>query len=109
MTWWIDRWRKSTAFTDLSLEQQGAYRNLLDEAWLRGGALPLDDRALAKASGDATRWRHVRKTVMQRFVKKADGWHNETLDGVLAVSERRAARQSRYRERHEGATFTGMK
>ena len=80
--WWIDRWRKSTAYTDLTLEEQGAYRNLLDEAWLRGGPLPLDDRALAKASGDAVRWPELREVVMRRFRKAADGWHNETLDEV---------------------------
>ena len=56
MTWWIDRWRQSTAFIDLTLEEQGAYRNLCEEAWLRGGAIPNDPRVLARASGDAVRW-----------------------------------------------------
>jgi hypothetical protein len=37
--WWVDRWRKSTAYTDMTAEQQGVYRNLLDELWLRGGVL----------------------------------------------------------------------
>jgi len=64
--WWIDRWRKSTAYTDMSLEEQAAYRNLLDEAALRGGALPFNERALAKASGDATRWHKVRKVVIHK-------------------------------------------
>ena len=97
--WWIDRWRKSTAFTDLTLEEQGAYRNLLDEATLRGGPLPNDARVLAKASGDATRWDqgHAAK-VMKRFVLRADGWHNETLDGVLKESARRATKQRAYRQ-----------
>lgn len=106
--WWIDRWRKSSAFVNLSLEEQGAYRNLLDEAWLRGGALPKNDRALAKASGDALRWPRLRKTVMKRFTLKRDGWHNETLDHVLRVSTTRADRQKRYRERHGGAAFSEM-
>jgi hypothetical protein len=60
LMWWIDRWRKSTAFTDLTLEEQGAYRNLLDEGALRGGAIPDDERVLAKASGDALRWSEVK-------------------------------------------------
>src|SRR5262245_36780464 len=84
--WWIDRWRKSSAFMDMTLEQQGAYRNLLDEAVLRGGALPNNPRMLAKACGDATAWRRVRTTVMAHFELRADGWHHETLDAVLERS-----------------------
>jgi uncharacterized protein YdaU (DUF1376 family) len=96
--WWIDRWRKSTAYTDMTLEEQGAYRNLLDEAQLRGGALPADERILAKACGDATRWTEVRGVVLARFVKCQDGYHNLTLDEVIAQSARRAEKQRAYRE-----------
>ena len=80
--WWIDRWRKSTAYTDMSLAEQGAYRNLLDELWLRGGVLPDDDRAIAKASGDAVAWPSLKAKVMARFYKTKDGWRNETHDEV---------------------------
>jgi uncharacterized protein YdaU (DUF1376 family) len=97
--WWVDRWRKSTAYTDMTLEEQGAYRNLLDEAWLRGGPLPDNERMLAKACGDATAWPDVRDAVMRHFHKAADGWRNPTLDRVLAQSQTRAARQARYRQR----------
>jgi uncharacterized protein YdaU (DUF1376 family) len=97
--WWIDRWRKSTAYTDMSLEAQAAYRNLIDEAQLRGGALPTDERILAKASGDATRWQEVREVVLARFVKRPDGYHNLTLDEVIAQSARRAGNQQAYRDR----------
>jgi uncharacterized protein YdaU (DUF1376 family) len=100
--WSIPRWRKSTAYTDLNLEQQGAYRNLLDEAWLRGGALPDDERILAKACGDARRWKGIRDVILARFNKRADGWHHETLDEVLAHSTRRAEKQHAYRERQKG-------
>jgi uncharacterized protein YdaU (DUF1376 family) len=95
--WWIDRWRKSTAYTDMTLEEQGAYRNLLDEAHLRGGVLPADERILAKACGDALRWKRVRESVMARFEACNGGWRNSTLDGVIAESRRRADKQSRYR------------
>jgi uncharacterized protein YdaU (DUF1376 family) len=95
--WWIDRWRKSTAYTDMTLEEQAAYRNLLDEATLRDGALPTDERILAKASGDATRWPALRSVVMRRFAKRDDGWHNETLDRVLAETSRRSTAQRAYR------------
>ncbi len=99
MYWWIDRWRKSSAFMDMTLEEQGAYRNLLDEAHLRGGALPNDERFLAKACGDATAWKRVQTTVMARFELRPDGWHNDTLDVVLGESVRRATNQANYRDR----------
>src|SRR5688572_15204279 len=88
--WWIDRWRKSTAYTDMTLEQQGAYRNLLDEAALRGGAIPNSEETLAKACGDARKWRRVRDVVLARFTLDADGWRNSTMDEVIAESKRRA-------------------
>lgn len=97
--WWIDRWRKSTAYTDMTLEEQGAYRNLLDDAALRGGPLPNDEQVLAKACGDPRRWRRVRAKVIAHFTLQADGWHNATLDSVLRESERRAAKQQQYRQR----------
>jgi len=100
--WWIPRWLKSSAKMKMTLEQQGAYRNLLDAAQLRGGALPDDERILAQACGDPTRWKAVRKAVMPYFIKRKDGWHNETLDEVLAQSIKRAEKQHAYRERKRG-------
>src|SRR5512139_1137583 len=100
--WWIDRWRKSTAYTDLTLEEQGAYRNLLDELWLRGGLLPNDERILAKICGDALAWSRVRPAVLARFELTSDGWRNTTHDQVAHQAERRAAIQRRYRERRIG-------
>lgn len=91
LLWWIDRWRKSSAFMDMTLEQQAAYRNLLDEATLRGGPLPKDERVLAKACGDALAWERVRPVVMGRFTLREDGWHHDTLDVVLAKQAERAA------------------
>jgi uncharacterized protein YdaU (DUF1376 family) len=112
--WWIDRWRKSTAYTDMTLEQQGAYRNLLDEAWLRGGALPgalsRDHRVLAKACGDPRRWPHLKNVLLKRFVVGPDGcWHNETLDKILKESTRRADKQRAYRTRKNGGNESGNK
>lgn len=101
--WWIDRWRKSTAYTDMTLEEQGAYRNLLDEAQLRGGPLPNDERILGKACGDALAWKRVRAAVMARFVLSADGWRNETLDHVIRESHRRAEKQRNYRNKSGNA------
>lgn len=84
--WWIDRWRKSTAYTDMSAEAQGVYRNLLDELWLREGLLPLKDRILRKIGGDWEAWPRVREDVMGRFIQTKDGYRNETHDEVSSQS-----------------------
>ena len=104
LMWWIDRWRKSTAYTDMSLAEQGAYRNLLDEAHLRGGAIPNNERTLAKACGSEREWRKVRTAVMAHFVLEADGWRNVTLDRVLKESVRRATNQQNWRDRRNNGT-----
>lgn len=95
--WWTDRWLRSTAFTDMNLEQQGAYRNLLDAACLRDGLLPADDYALAKMCGDALAWDRVRDVVLRWFTLTEDGYRNETLDAVMAESQRRAANTAKWR------------
>jgi uncharacterized protein YdaU (DUF1376 family) len=92
--WWIDRWRKSTAYTDFSLEEQGAYRNLIDEANLRGGAIPNDETTLAKACGDPRRWKKLRAKLLSRFNLTAEGWRHETLDQVLAKGQEVQARRA---------------
>jgi len=99
MTWWIDRWRQSTAFTDMTLEEQGAYRNLCEEAWLRGGAIPNDPRVLARASGDAVRWPKLKAKVMRRFHMNDGEWHNETVDELMAKAHQNTERQRNYREK----------
>jgi uncharacterized protein YdaU (DUF1376 family) len=97
--WWCDRWRGSSAFLTLTLEEQGCYRNLLDVAALRGGPLPNDDRVLANACGDPMRWPALRTAVLRHFYIAADGQlHNETLDFVLGRMTRNAEKQRRYRE-----------
>ena len=101
--WWIDRWRKSTAFMNMTLEEQGAYRNLLDAAALQGGVLPNDERVLANACGDALAWRRVKKAVIARFRLTDEGWRNETLDEVLKESQKRSQKQRDYRNRQGNA------
>lgn len=92
--WWIDRWRKSTAYTDMTLAEQGAYRNLIDELWLRGGVIPDEERTLAKACGDAIEWKKVKKAVMAHFYLTPEGWRNETHDQVSAFEQELHDRQS---------------
>ena len=88
--WWIDRWRKSTAYTDMTLAEQGAYRNLLDELWLRNGILPNNERILAKVAGDVEEWPKVRPAVLARFRLTTSGWRHDTHDEISAYSQRQS-------------------
>ena len=93
--WWIDRWRKSTAYSDMTLAEQGAYRNLLDELWLRDGPLPNDERILAKVCGDPFEWPKVRAKVLARFRLTPEGYRNDTHDEVAAGTARAIENQRR--------------
>ena len=99
--WWTDRWRASSAFSDLTLAEQGAYRNLLDAAFLRGGALPDDARILARAAGcdSPAEFKPIWATVRRWFYKTDAGWRNKTLDRVLHAAIRNATKQHAYRAR----------
>jgi uncharacterized protein YdaU (DUF1376 family) len=99
LLWWIDRWRTSAAYRAMTLEEQGAYRNLLDEAYLSGGVVPNNERILAQACGDASRWPAVRDAVLAKFTLTPAGWRNDTLDAVLHRSQARADRVARFRAR----------
>jgi len=83
----------------MSLEEQGAYRNILDALWLRGGSLPDDEEVLAKASGDPERWPKVRHKILRYLVKVNGEYRNDTLDEVMRESVRRAEAQRAYRGR----------
>jgi uncharacterized protein YdaU (DUF1376 family) len=107
--WWIDRWRKSTAWTGMTLEEQGAYRNLLDEAWLRGGAIPNDPRVLAQASGDPKRWAKVRAKVLAKFHLKQNEYRHETIDDLMTRASKHPQTQHNYtkRDRSRDGHLTG--
>lgn len=103
--WWIDRWRKSTAYTDMTLAEQGAYRNLLDELWLRGGVLPDDERILAKIGGDAVAWPTVREAVLKRFTVTPEGLRHPTHDEVrLGLGKFKEAQAEKGKARAEKAS-----
>lgn len=100
LIWWIPQWRQSSAFMQMTLAEQGGYRNLLDEAFLRGGVLPDDERILARACGDVLAWPDIRERVLKWFHLTGEGWRNDTLDQVMYQSQRRARNQRAYRQRH---------
>lgn len=54
---WTDRWIGSSAFL-LPIEPRGLYREMLTQAWRRGGSLPNDPIAIQRAVGcTASEWR----------------------------------------------------
>jgi len=70
--WWIDRWRKSTA--DMNLMERGAYRELLDECWLRGGVIPADEAVLIRVCAcTPAEWDQIKANVLARFEKCPGG------------------------------------
>ena len=102
--WWVDRWRKSSAFSDMTAEQQGLYRNLLDEVWLREDhIIPDVPRILAKISGDPEAWGRSGDIVLKWMKKVEGGWTHETALETIRSAELRAERQARYRNRQYNA------
>ena len=98
--WWLDRWRKSSAYRDLTPEQKGMYRDLLDEVWLReDGVIPDDDRVLGLIVGDPDRWKVLRETILSRFRRVEGGWTNDTALEVIGQAKRRRQNQMAYRAR----------
>ena len=96
--WWIDRWRQSTAYTDMTAEEQGLYRNLCDEVWLRDDhVIPDEPRILARVSGDPEAWGRCATKVLGWMKRVNGGWTNETALEVIEQSDKRAERQRRYR------------
>lgn len=102
--WWIDRWRQSSAYRDLTPEQKGMYRDLLDEVWLRDDhVIPDDDRVMGLIVGDPERWRVLRESILCRFTRTEGGWTHDTAMEVIAQSKTRADRQKRYRDSRRNA------
>jgi uncharacterized protein YdaU (DUF1376 family) len=83
--WWIDRWRKSTAYICMSLEEQGLYRNLLDALWLFDDhIIPDTPKALITASGgDPEAWSRSGENVLKWMERKGHGWTNSTALEVI--------------------------
>jgi uncharacterized protein YdaU (DUF1376 family) len=111
MPWSVQRWRQSDAYIDFDLAEQGAYRNLLDEAWKRGGYIPDDDAVLARASGGPLQWPELRARVMGKFVLSENGWSNattleaisSTVQGEEVGATTGAERTARWRSRRRDA------
>jgi uncharacterized protein YdaU (DUF1376 family) len=84
----------------MTAEEQGLYRNLLDEVWLReNNVIPDDPRILSRVSGDPEAWARSGAKVLRWMLKVDGGWTNQTALEVIKQSKRRSTNQKRYRER----------
>jgi hypothetical protein len=106
--WWIDAWRGSTAFTDMNAEEQGLFRNLCDELWIRPShVIPDDARTLSRASGDSEAWARSGERVLRHMRRVDGGWTNDKALEVITESKRRAEKQRGYRDRKRNGGGNG--
>lgn len=81
---WTDRWIGSSAFL-LPLEPRGLYREMLTQAWRRGGKLPNDEEAIKRAVGcTAAEWRRCWPKVRGYWRVDGDSLINDTQAEVIA-------------------------
>ena len=93
---WIDRWMGSSGFL-LPMEARGIYREMLTQAWRRGGHLPNDHEAIRRAIGATIgEWRRGWPKV-QRFWRVQG--HELVNDTQLEVYEHTKAAILRASER----------
>lgn len=74
MPWWVSRWLSSKAKAVMTLEQQAAYFNLLNHAWLdEDCSLRADDEELRRLAGASPEeWARCGATVMLWFAERGD-------------------------------------
>jgi uncharacterized protein YdaU (DUF1376 family) len=81
---WTDRWMGSSAFL-LPLESRGLYREMLTQAWRRGGRLPNDHEAIKRAVGCTSgEWRRCWPKIEHYWRIDGDSLVNDTQADVIA-------------------------
>lgn len=101
MPWYVGDWRRDTAH--LSATESGAYREIIDECWVRGGAVTDSDRELWRiARADSIdHWRKDLRPVIAEFFSIEDGvWRHKRVDEELAKA---AAQREAKRKQTEAA------
>lgn len=95
---WTDRWMGSSGFL-LPLEARGLYREMLTQAWHRGGRLPRDHEGIQRACGvTRAEWKRAWPAVSRYWREDGDGLVNDTQLEVLEearVAVRRASEHGR--------------
>jgi len=75
---WVDRWTSSTGGM-LPMEARGLYRELLSQAWIRGGKLPFDSEELCLiARCRQSEWKRCWPLVEPHWVVEDGSMWNET-------------------------------
>ena len=100
---WIDRWVGSSAFL-LPLEARGLYREMLTQAWRRGGHLPNDPETIRRAVGcTLAEWKRC-------WPKVASYWQvTRGVTGELLTNETQASVIARALAVHASAVARGRK
>lgn len=98
LPWYPRDWFASDAYDSMTLEQQGAYRNLIDRAFQRPGCvLPADDDRLRQLAGATPKeWIRVREVVLRWFPEHGAGRVN-----ARALREWRKAKKLRTKARRK--------
>jgi uncharacterized protein YdaU (DUF1376 family) len=88
MPLWVDSFAADTA--SMSVSETGAYIMLLTTMWRAGGALPLDDKRLARwAKSTPAQWRRVKPVLLEFFhIEGGVLTHNQLLKSMAAVRQR---------------------
>jgi uncharacterized protein YdaU (DUF1376 family) len=80
---WTDRWMGSSGFL-LPMEPRGLYREMLTQAWLRGGFLPNDQEAIRRAVGATEKeWSRCWPKVKRYWREDGDTLVNDTQVEVM--------------------------
>jgi uncharacterized protein YdaU (DUF1376 family) len=93
MPFYIDDWLTSVAVDGFTLEQRGAYLELLLRQWSAPtGTLPNDDRTLAQLSRLGRRWAKVGRPIIARcFVEQDGGLVNPRCRELWEAARRRSS------------------
>jgi uncharacterized protein YdaU (DUF1376 family) len=103
---WTDRWMGSSGFL-LPLEPRGLYREMLTQAWRRGGRLPNDHAAIQRATGvSAEEWVRCWPSVAAYWRVDGDSLVNDTQ--VEVYTEARAAQERATERGRRGAQATAQ-
>jgi uncharacterized protein YdaU (DUF1376 family) len=91
---WIDRWIGSSGFL-LPMESRGVYREMLTQAWRRGGSLPNDPEAIRRAIGATVgEWRRSWPVVKKFWRVEGETLVNTTQREIYGQAKQRIERAS---------------
>jgi len=85
---WCDRWTTSDAFT-LPIAARGLYREMLTQAWVRGGSLPSDPGRIRRACGvTVEEWNELWPQIASYWATEGERIFNAVQREVMDASKR---------------------